>query len=142
MGPWCAFGSTVAVRLEEAGDHLFTFTRLPPNQWKSARTTNAIERLYEEFKRRIKTQTVLPSAETAAMLFWALLASGQINMRKVDVWQTLATKLIDQPMTSPLDRITSFLPEIPPRKFQPHSGRHRARARSLDIIGRFLTKAT
>jgi putative transposase len=31
------------------------------------------------------------------MLFWALLASGQINMRKVDGWQTLATKLIDQP---------------------------------------------
>ena len=30
--------------------------------------TNAIERLHEEFKRRIKTQTVLPSAETAAML--------------------------------------------------------------------------
>jgi len=45
------------------------------------RTTNAIERLHEEFKRRIKTQTVLPSAETAAMLFWALLASGQINIQ-------------------------------------------------------------
>jgi len=27
----------------------------------------------KEFKRRIKTQTVLPSAETAAMLFWAKL---------------------------------------------------------------------
>jgi putative transposase len=63
-----------------------------------ARTTNAIERLHEEFKRRIKTQTVLPSAETAAMLFWALLASGQINMRKVDGWQTLATTTIDQPI--------------------------------------------
>jgi len=60
--------------------------------------TNAIERLNEEFKRRIKTQTVLPSAETAAMLFWALLASGQINMRKVDGWQTLATRIIDQPI--------------------------------------------
>jgi hypothetical protein len=35
---------------------------------------------HEEFKRRIKTQTVLPSAETAAMLFWALLASGQITI--------------------------------------------------------------
>jgi transposase-like protein len=69
-------------RLEEAGDRLFTFTPLPPSQWRSARTTNAIERLHEEFKRRIKTQTVLPSADTAAMLFWALLASGQINMRK------------------------------------------------------------
>ena len=67
-------------------------------QWRSARTTNAIERLHEEFKRRIKTQTVLPSADTAAMLFWALLASGQINMRKVDGWQTLATKPIDQPI--------------------------------------------
>src|SRR5712672_1708512 len=88
----------VADCLEEAGDRLFSFTRLPPSQWRSARTTNAIERLHEEFKRRIKTQTVLPSADTAAMLFWALLASGQINMRKVDGWQTLATKPIDQPI--------------------------------------------
>src|SRR5215212_4068876 len=82
----------VADSLEEAGERLFTFTRLPPSQWKSARTTNAVERLHEEFKRRIKTQAILPSAETAAMLFWALLASGQITMRKVDGWQTLAEK--------------------------------------------------
>ena len=65
----------VADSLEEAGNRLFTFARLPPSQWRSARTTNAIERLHGEFKRRIKTQTVLPSADTAAMLFWALLAS-------------------------------------------------------------------
>jgi putative transposase len=84
----------VAMSLEEAGDRLFAFLRLPSSQWKSARTTNAIERLHEELKRRIKTQTVLPSAETAAMLFWALLASGQITMRKVDGWQTLAGPLI------------------------------------------------
>jgi len=32
---------------------------------------------------------VLPSAATAAMLFWALLASGQITMRKVDGWKPL-----------------------------------------------------
>ena len=94
---WRVRHSPVADSLEEAGDRLFTFTRLPPSQWKSARTTNAIERLHEEFKRRIKTQTVLPSSETAAMLFWALLASGQITMRKVDGWQTLATKF-DQPL--------------------------------------------
>ena len=81
---WRVKHRAVADSLEEAGARLFTFTRLPPEQWKSARTTNAIERLHEEFKRRIKTQTVLPSADTAAMLFWALLASGQINMRKVD----------------------------------------------------------
>jgi len=95
---WRLKHRAVADSLEEASDRLFTFTRLPPSQWRSARTTNAIERLHEEFKRRIKTQTVLPSADTAAMLFWALLASGQINMRKIDGWQTLATKLSDQPI--------------------------------------------
>jgi len=95
---WRLKHRAVADSLEEAGNRLFTFTRLPPSQWRSVRTTNAIERLHEEFKRRIKTQTVLPSADTAAMLFWALLASGQINMRKVDGWQTLATKPIDQPI--------------------------------------------
>jgi len=95
---WRLKHRAVADSLEEAGDRLFSFARLPPSQWRSVRTTNAIERLHEEFKRRIKTQTVLPSAETAAMLFWALLASGQINMRKVDGWQTLATKPIDQPI--------------------------------------------
>ena len=95
---WRLKHRAVADSLEEAGERLFSFTRLPPSQWKSARTTNAIERLHEEFKRRIKTQTVLPSADTAAMLFWALLASGQINMRKVDGWQTLDTKPITQPI--------------------------------------------
>jgi len=95
---WRVRHSPVADSLEEAGDRLFTFTRLPPSQWKSARTTNAIERLHEEFKRRIKTQTVLPSSDTAAMMFWALLASGQIIMRKIDGWQTLAAESTDQPL--------------------------------------------
>ncbi len=45
----------VAASLEEAGDRLLAFLRLPPSQWKPARTTNAIERLHKEFKRRIKT---------------------------------------------------------------------------------------
>ena len=32
------------------------------------------------------------------MLFWALMASGQIQMRKVDGWETL-----DQPLDEILD---------------------------------------
>jgi putative transposase len=95
---WRLRHRAVADSLEEAGDKLFAFTRLPPSHWKSARTTNAIERLHEEFKRRIKTQTILPSADTAAMLFWALLASGQIRMRKIDGWQSLATPMTNQPV--------------------------------------------
>jgi transposase-like protein len=95
---WREKCEAVARSLEEAGDQLFTFARLPVEQWKSARTTNAIERLHLEFKRRIKTQTVLPSAQTAAMLFWALLASGQIVLRKVDGWTAIA-----QPLAEPID---------------------------------------
>ena len=50
------------------------------------------------------------------MLFWALLASGQINMRKVDGWQTLSTKLIDQPIDLAARNDTFMLPEIAPRR--------------------------
>ena len=88
----------VADSLEEAGDRLFTFLRYPPRQWKSLRTTNAIERLHGEFKRRVKTQCALPNAETAAMLFWALMASGQITMRRVNGWQTLGQVPVEQPI--------------------------------------------
>ena len=80
------YAGTKPIPAEQAGTAIF----IP--------VTNAIERLHEEFKRRIKTQTVLPSAETAAMLFWALLASGQITMRKVDGWQSLTQKLADNPI--------------------------------------------
>jgi putative transposase len=89
LATWKLRCRAVADSLEEAGERLFTFLRYPPEQWRSLRTTNAIERLHEEFKRRIKTQCLLPCAETAAMLFWALLASGQITMRRVDGWPTL-----------------------------------------------------
>jgi putative transposase len=89
LAKWKLRCRAVADSLDEAGERLFTFLRYPPEQWRSLRTTNAIERLHEEFKRRIKTQCLLPCAETAAMLFWALLASGQITLRRVDGWQTL-----------------------------------------------------
>ncbi len=88
----------MADSLEETGERLFTFLRYPPQLWKSLRTTNAIDRLHGEFKRRVKTHCALPIAETAAMLFWALMASGQITMRRVDGWQTLDQAPVKQPI--------------------------------------------
>ena len=79
-----------------SGRSIVHIRALPAKSMEINPNHDAIERLHEEFKRRIKTQTVLPSAETAAMLFWALLASGQITMRKVDGWPTLAEKPSDQ----------------------------------------------
>src|ERR1700693_947639 len=45
---WRLKHRAVADSLEEAGDRLFSFTRLPPSQWRSARTTNTIEGMHEE----------------------------------------------------------------------------------------------
>jgi hypothetical protein len=72
---------------------------------------------------------VLPSAETAAMLFWALPASGQIIMRKVDGWKTLSKNPLHplfSSLTSPPDQITSSYPRLR-RKFRPHSRPHHTR---------------
>jgi hypothetical protein len=46
--------------------------------------------VFDPSRYSIKTQTVLPCVETVPMLLWALLASGQIAMRKVDGSKTLS----------------------------------------------------
>ncbi len=89
-GKWRKKCRAVADGLEEAGDLPFTFTRLDPTRWGPARTTNAIGRLNGGFRRRIRTRTLPPCAETVPMLPWALPASGRIRMRKVDGWRTLS----------------------------------------------------
>jgi hypothetical protein len=63
--------------------------------------------LHEEFKRRIETQTVLSRAEMAAMLFWALLASGQIAMRRSTTGSPRPKSAPIKPLTSRHDRIAS-----------------------------------
>ena len=56
----------VADSLEEVGDKLFTFTQFPPSQWKSIRTSNAIERLHEEFIRPPTSTRVYSSVQLPA----------------------------------------------------------------------------
>lgn len=75
--------------LQEAGDDLFTFLRFPEAQWKALRTTNALERINEEFRRRTKTQASLPSQDAVLLLLFGLLRSGQVKMRKIDGWQEM-----------------------------------------------------
>ncbi len=71
----------VIASLEEAGEELFTFVRFPIAQWKALRTTNALERINEEFRRRVKTQGSLPSQDAVMLLLFGLLRSGQIKLR-------------------------------------------------------------
>ena len=75
--------------LQEAGDDLFTFLSFPTAQWKALRTTNALERINGEFRRRTKTQASLPSQDAVLLLLFGLLRSGQVKMRRIDGWQEM-----------------------------------------------------
>jgi putative transposase len=97
---YTAFGRTWmktcagAVRsLEEAGAELLTMYRYPRSQWKSLRSTNGLERLNLEFRRRVKTQGSLPSEAAVLALLFGLVATGQIVFRKLDGWQDMAIAL-------------------------------------------------
>jgi len=83
----------VVASLREGGDELLTFFRFPKAQWKTLRTTNVIERLHEEFRRRVKTQGSLPSEDAALILLFSLVASGQIKLRRIDGWRKIAAML-------------------------------------------------
>lgn len=79
----------VITSFDEAGDELFTFTRFPKSQWKALRTTNALERINGEFRRRTKTQSSLPSSDAVLLLLFGLLRSGAVRLRRMDGWEDM-----------------------------------------------------
>jgi putative transposase len=79
----------VARSLEEGGLELLTFYQYPKSQWKALRTTNAIERINQEFRRRIKTQCSFPSESSVLVVLFGLVATGMIRMRRIDGWQDM-----------------------------------------------------
>src|SRR5438552_683359 len=90
---WNKLCPGVVASLWEGGDELLTFFRFPKAQWKTLRTTNVIERLHEEFRRRVKTQGSLPSEDAALVLLFSLVASGQMRLRRIDGWRKIAAML-------------------------------------------------
>jgi putative transposase len=90
---WAKRCPGVVASLREGGDELLTFFTFPKPQWKTLRTTNTIERLHEEFRRRVKTQGSLPSEDAAVVLLFGLVASGQIRLRRIDGWRKIAAVL-------------------------------------------------
>lgn len=76
--------------LDEAGDDLFTFLRFPKTQWKALRTTNALERISGEFRRRTKTQASLPGQDAVLLLLFGLLRSGHVKLRTIDGREEMA----------------------------------------------------
>jgi transposase-like protein len=93
---WTTLCAPVARSLEEAGLDLLTFYRFPQAMWKSLRTTNALENLNREFRRRTKTQASFSTEAAALTVLFGLVAVGQIVFRKIDGHQDLAAFLVKE----------------------------------------------
>jgi len=86
---WSVLCPTVAKSLEEAGLELLTFYDFPKAMWKSLRTTNTLENLNREFRRRTKTQASFGTEDAALIILYGLVAFGQIQLRTIDGYQEL-----------------------------------------------------
>ena len=84
MTKWTKLCPAVARSLEEAGERLLTFYDFPKPMWRALRTTNTLENLNREFRRRTKTQASFSTEEAAVTLLYGLVAFGQIQLRKID----------------------------------------------------------
>jgi putative transposase len=89
LGKWRKLCPGVAASLEEAGENLLTFYRFPESQWRSLRTTNAIERMQLEFRRRVKTQAALPNEGAVLRVFFGLWISGQMKLHRINGYRDI-----------------------------------------------------
>ncbi len=90
---WSTLCPAVAKSLQEAGLELLTFYAFPKETWKSIRTTNTIENLNREFRRRTKTQASFSTESAALTVLYGLVAFGQIQLRKIDGYTKLPSFL-------------------------------------------------
>lgn len=86
---WQTLCPPVVRSLEEAGLDLLTFYEFPEPMWKSLRSTNSLENLNREFRRRTKTQASFGTEAAAVTLLYGLVAFGQIRLRRIDGHQHL-----------------------------------------------------
>lgn len=84
VAKWSKLCPAVARSIEEAGHELLTFYEFPKAMWRALRTTNPLENLNREFRRRTKTQASFGREDAAVTLLYGLVAFGQIRMHKID----------------------------------------------------------
>ena len=128
---WRLKHRAVADSLEEVGDRLFAFTRLPPSQWRSARTPT-LSNVYTKSSsggskrrpcchRRIPLPCCSGRCSPPARSTCARSMAGRRSPQS-----PLISRLTSQPETIP-----SCCRRSRHAKFQPHRGRHRLGAKKI-----------
>src|SRR5579864_9157952 len=94
---WRLKHRAVADSLEEAGDRLFTFTRLPPDQWRSVRTTDALDKRFLS-RSLIAAGMRAPDRSSCAPQFFCSTAPQDIlPPRPQPCWPSRAAAVNDGP---------------------------------------------
>jgi len=96
VAKWSRLVPAVVRSVEEAGLELLTFYVLPEAPWRSVRTTNALDDLTWEFRRRTKTQGSFATEAAGVTLLGELVAFGQIRLRRINGYRALP-ELLKQP---------------------------------------------
>lgn len=87
--------------LESSIDSCLTFFRYPPEEWISLRTTNIIERLNKEFKRRTKPMEIVAGEKACYNLLAFISLKMELHWRKSPMGKVLTAMFRPQLTTSP-----------------------------------------
>jgi transposase-like protein len=90
----------VETMLRETADDLLAFTNFPVGHWKKIWSTNPLERLNKEIKRRTDVVGVFPNAEALLRLAGAVLVEAH------DEWQTGDRRYLAEATMAPLTAAT------------------------------------
>jgi transposase-like protein len=81
--------------LHEAGDHLFTYFDFPKSHWRSIKSTNVIESMFNAVKLRTDAARRIPSRKSALFLVFKLLTTQEKRLHKIHGYR-LVPETIDQ----------------------------------------------
>jgi putative transposase len=103
--------------LRQAGPDITAFTEFPHAHWKKIWSTNPLERLNREIKRRADVVGVFPNPEALARLAGAILAEHHDEWNVQDERRYLSEASMTglYPATPTGTELTASLPEIPTR---------------------------
>ena len=112
----------VETMLRDAADDLLAFTGFPPAHWKKIWSTNPLERLNKEIKRRTDVVGVFPNPAALLRLAGAVLVEAH------DEWQIGDRRYLSE------DSMALLTPPPTPRRWRtPNSSRHNHHTQTLTV---------